>query len=120
VNSQPLAQFEFEMTYAVRTTNPLDPTDESPYGAKQYWQVSEALLEGPRIHATLAATGIDWMGVGADGFWRPNVHAQFLTDDGQVVLMHYTGLVRADDPLQRSGGSGRAHRLAGSVHAIVD
>ena len=93
MNSQPLAQFEFEMTYAVRTTNPLDPTDESPYGAKQYWQVSEALLEGPRIRATLAATGIDWMGVGADGFWRPNVHAQFLTDDGQVVLMHYTGLV---------------------------
>ncbi len=36
MNSQPLAQSEFEMTYAVRTTNPLDPTDESPYGAKQY------------------------------------------------------------------------------------
>lgn len=33
------------------------------------------------------------MGVSGDGFWRPDVRAQFLTDDGVVVLMHYTGLV---------------------------
>jgi hypothetical protein len=40
------------------------------------------------------ATGIDWMGVGADGLWRPDVRVQFLTDDGAVVLMAYTGLVQ--------------------------
>jgi hypothetical protein len=34
------------------------------------------------------------MGVSYDGFWRPDVRAQFLTDDGAVVLMHYTGLVQ--------------------------
>jgi hypothetical protein len=38
--------------------------------------------------AGLAATGIDWMEIGNDGFWRPNVHAQFLTDDGAAILMH--------------------------------
>jgi hypothetical protein len=33
------------------------------------------------------------MSVGSDGYWRPDVHAQFLPDDAAVILMHYTGLV---------------------------
>jgi hypothetical protein len=87
----------FEMTYLVKTTNPLEPTSGSPYGAKQYWQVSEASLAGPRISATLAATGADWMSVGADGFWRPDVRAQFMAEDGAIIFMHYTGLVEQTD-----------------------
>ena len=83
----------FEMTYTVRTTDPLEPTVGAPFGAKQFWQVSEATLNGARIKAQLAGTGMDWMSVGSDGFWRPDVHAQFITDDGAVILMHYTGLV---------------------------
>jgi Protein of unknown function (DUF3237) len=82
-----------EMTYRVTTTEPLPPTDGSPVGPRQYWQVSEAELAGPRIEARLAATGVDWMAVGADGFWRPDVRVQFRTADGAVVFMHYTGLV---------------------------
>jgi hypothetical protein len=87
-------QLEYAMTYVVRTSHPLDPTTGSPWGARQYWQVSEATLDGPRIKARLAATGLDWMGVSDDGFWRPDVRAQFLTDDDVVVLMGYTGLVQ--------------------------
>ena len=87
-------RLEFAMTYIVRTSDPLAPTTDSPHGTRQYWQVSEAILDGPGIKAGLAATGVDWMGVSADGFWRPDVRAQFLTDDGAVVLMHYTGLVQ--------------------------
>jgi hypothetical protein len=87
-------EMEFAMTYVVQTSHPLDPTTGSPGGARQYWQVSEATLDGPRIKASLAATGLDWMGVSDDGFWRPDVRAQFLTDDGAIVLMAYTGLVQ--------------------------
>lgn len=87
-------ELEFAMTYVVRTTNPLDPTTNSPWGVRQYWQVSEASLDGPNIKAQLAATGTDWMRVGDDGFLRPDLRAPFLTDDGAVVLMHYTGLVQ--------------------------
>jgi hypothetical protein len=32
-----------------------------------------------------------------DGFWRPDVRAPFKTDDGEIVLMHYTGLVEQTD-----------------------
>jgi hypothetical protein len=85
---------EPEMTYRVRTTDPLAPTAGSPLGTRQYWQVSEASLEGERIRARLAASGGDWMAMSPNGFWRPDVRAQFVTDDGAVVLMHYTGLVQ--------------------------
>ena len=37
---------DFEMIYTVRTTHPLEPTVGSPFGAKQFWQVSEATLDG--------------------------------------------------------------------------
>jgi Protein of unknown function (DUF3237) len=90
-------ELEFAMTYVVRTSHPLDPTSGSPWGGRQYWQVSEASLDGPEIKASLAATGIDWMGVGDDGYWRPDVRTQFVTDDGAVILMGYTGLVQQTD-----------------------
>ena len=35
------------------------------------------------------------MRVSPDGFWRPDVWAQFITDDEAVVLMHYTGLSKS-------------------------
>ena len=73
MDPKPLPGLEFELTYRVRTVNPLEPTAGSPYGAKQYWQVSEATLEGPRLCAKLASTGMERMVVGADGFWRPDV-----------------------------------------------
>jgi hypothetical protein len=103
-------QLEFAMTYVVQTSNPLDPTTGSPWGARQYWQVSEATLDGPRIKARLATTGLDWMGVSDDGFWRPDVRAQFLTDDDAIVLMAYTGLVQQTE---RFGKAAEADEATG-------
>jgi hypothetical protein len=37
--------------------------------------------------------GSDWMLVGDDGFWRPDVRIPFVTDDGATLLLHYRGLV---------------------------
>jgi|SRR3954469_11179158 hypothetical protein len=91
-----------ELTYRVKTTNPLAPTQGAPRGAIQYWQVSEAELVGERIKAKLAATGGDWMMMSPDGYWRPNVRAQFITEDGAVILMHYTGLVQQAEKFKRA------------------
>ena len=98
---------EQEMIYSVKTTNALQPTAGSPHGVTQYWQVSEAQLAGKRIRAELAATGIDWMRVGADGFWRPDVRAQFITADGALVLMHYTGLVEQTERFKAAAEADR-------------
>ena len=67
----------FEMTYTVRTTDPLEPTVGAPFGAKQFWQVSEATLDGARVKAHLAGTGMDWMSVGSDGLIALTETAQF-------------------------------------------
>ncbi|HET9560797.1 MAG TPA: DUF3237 family protein, partial [Propionibacteriaceae bacterium] len=75
-------------------THPLQPTVGAPFGAKKFWQVSEATLDGARIKAHLAGAGLDWISVSSDGYRRPDVHAQFLTDDAEVILMHYTGQVQ--------------------------
>jgi hypothetical protein len=85
------------LTYRVTSTGPLDTTEGSPWGARQYWEMSEATLSGERVAATLAMPGGDWMAVSDDGFWRPDVRVQFRTDDGAVILMRYTGLVEQSD-----------------------
>jgi Protein of unknown function (DUF3237) len=95
------------MIYRVRTTDPSEPTTGSPFGTRQHWQVSEATLTGPRIRAELRGTGGDWMQMGEDGFWRPDVRMQFRTADDAIVLMHYTGLVEQSDAFAAAAAEDR-------------
>jgi hypothetical protein len=48
-----------EMTYHVSVRGPL-PEVTSVLGARQYWEITAARLEGPRIDAKLAMRGGDW------------------------------------------------------------
>jgi hypothetical protein len=96
-----------EFLYRVRTTGPLKTTKGSPDGERNYWIVSEAELEGPKIKARIAAPGSDWMRVSNDGFWRPDVRVPFQTDDDETVLMHYTGLVQQTDAFKQAAESNR-------------
>ena len=86
----------------MKTTGPLKTTKGSPDGERHYWIVSEAEIEGPKIKARIAAQGGDWMRVSDDGFWRPDVRAPFQTDDGDTILMHYTGLVQQTDTFRQA------------------
>jgi hypothetical protein len=95
-------ELEYAFTYHVRTTGPLKMTKGSPDGERSYWIVSDAGLDGPNIKAKLAAPGNDWMRVCDDGFWRPDVRAPFVTDDGETVLMQYTGLVQQTDAFKKA------------------
>lgn len=88
-----------EMTLRVTTIEPLAPTTGSPWGPRQYWQVSEAELVGDRITASLASTGSDYMWMTGDGYYRPHVRFQVTTDDGEPILVEYTGLVEQTDAL---------------------
>ena len=91
-----------EFIYRVKTTGPLKTTKGSPDGERNYWIVSDAEIEGRRIKARIAAPGSDWMRVSDDGFWRPDVRVPFETDDGETVLMHYTGLVQQTDSFKHA------------------
>jgi Protein of unknown function (DUF3237) len=45
------------------------------------------------LRASLAAPGSDWMASGSDGYFRPDVHVAFRTNDGEALLVRCSGLV---------------------------
>lgn len=60
-----MIDLEYEMTFAERIEGPLGPTTGSP--ARLCWKIAEATLAGPRITASLAMPGIDWIRVDGNG-----------------------------------------------------
>jgi Protein of unknown function (DUF3237) len=97
-----------EFLYRVKTSGPLKTTKGSPDGERNYWIVKDAEIDGSKIKARIAAPGSDSMRVSDDGFWRPDVRAPFQTDDGQTILMHYTGLVQQTDAFKQAAESNRS------------
>lgn len=95
-----------EMTYRFKTKGPLAPTNGSPRGPRQYWEMTEGTLTGERINAKIAMPGGDWYNVSADGFGRPDVRVQLITDDGEVILLHYTGLVEQTEVFKTAAAAG--------------
>ena len=88
-----MPELRHEMTYRFRVRGPLAATEGAPGGTRAYWEIAEGTLTGARINARIAMPGGDWMGLSADRFGRPDVRVQLVTDDGAVILLHYTGLV---------------------------
>lgn len=80
---------EYEMTYSETIDGPLGPTAGSPLGERLCWQVTTATLRGPRITATSSMPGTDWIRLGPDGLRRPDLRAQLVTDDGELILFRY-------------------------------
>ena len=104
-----MIELEYEMTYAETIDGPLGPTTGSPLGERLCWQISAATLQGPRINATLAMPGTDWIRLGADGIRRPDLRAQLTTDDGELVLFRYDlALIRSSKRFVTALTSGEA------------
>jgi len=90
-----MIELDFEMTFRERIEGPLGPTVGSP--ARWVWQITEASLTGPRISATLAMPGADWIRLGSDGIRRQYQRVQFVAAHGALILLRYdTGLIRGD------------------------
>ena len=102
---------EYEMTFAERIERPLGPATGSP--ARLCWKIAEATLTGPRITASLAYPGTDWIRVEPDGTRRQDQRTQFLTNDGTLILMRYdAAVIRGDEELSRALASGRETTFA--------
>lgn len=97
---------QYEMTDRFRTRGPLASTSGAPTGTRQYWEMTEGTLEGPRLRARIAMPGGDWHLIGTDGFGRPDVRVQLETDDGAILLLHYTGLVQVTPAFTDAAESG--------------
>ncbi len=89
------------MTYVVRTSNPLSPNNRLTMGCPAVLASQEATLDG-RVSRQPVRHRLGLDGVSDDGYWRPDVRAQFLTEDDAVVLMAYTGLVEQAERFARA------------------
>ena len=97
---------EHVLTYRFSIRGPLQSSTEgSPLGTRHYWEMSKGTLKGERVNASIAMPGGDWYLASADGFGRPNVRVQLETDDGELILMQYTGLVELTDAFTRAASN---------------
>jgi hypothetical protein len=104
-----MIELEYEMTYAETIDGPVGPTTGSPLGDRLCWQVTTASLQGPRINATLAMPGTDWIRLGSDGIRRPDLRAQLTSDDGELILFRYElALIRSSRRFLAALASGEA------------
>jgi hypothetical protein len=106
-----MAGLEFEMTFHLQVRGPLPAAQGARFGEHVYWEMSDGTLEGSRIKARFAMPGGDWYRPGADGFGRPDVRVQFITDDDVVILLHYTGLVEMNETFAKAAEVGNATRF---------
>jgi len=104
-----MIELEYEMTYEETISGPLGSTAGSPLGERLCWRVDSGRLHGPRIDATLATPAVDLMRVGSDGLRRPDLRAQLLTDDGELLLFRYeVAVIRATERFQAALQAGEA------------
>ena len=100
-----MLELEHEMTFAERIEGPLGPTVGVP--ARLCWKIAEATLAGPRITASLAMPGTDWIRLDSHGIRRQDQRTQFLTADGTLILMRYdVALIRGDEGFSRALAAG--------------
>jgi Protein of unknown function (DUF3237) len=114
-----MPRLELEMTYRFRTSGPLQSAAGSPRGERQYWEMTEGTLTGPRIRATIAMPGGDWYRPGPGAFGRPDVRVQLITADQEIVLLHYTGLVQATERFKQAAENGGATRYEDQYMRMV-
>jgi hypothetical protein len=87
----------------------LGSTGGSPLGERLCWKVETGRLHGPRIEADLAMPGVDLMRLGPDGIRRPDLQAQLLTDDGELILFRYNvAVIRSSERFLAALAAGAA------------
>ena len=100
-------ELEHLLTYHFTVRGPLGRTEGSPRGTSQYWEMTSGTLTGHGLRAHIAMPGSDWMAESPDGFSRPQVRVALLTDDGALILMHYTGLVERTEAFTAAANDNR-------------
>ena len=90
-----------EFDFRITVSQPHDVGD-GPYGRRQYFQLTSAVMQGERLAGRLLGSAGDWMLVGADGYMRMDVRLQFETDDGAVICARHFGPAEANARMQQA------------------
>ena len=93
--SEQSAKLVHEFTYHTLVGNPHD-VGAGPYGHRQFFEMREGEIDGPRLKGRMLGTAGDWMLTGPDGFMRMDVRMQIATDDKAIICAHYFGPAEAN------------------------
>ena len=97
--------FEFEFMLAATLKPPVE-IGAGPFGVRRYYEVNGGTVEGKRLKGKALTGGGDWLLVGADGFARLDVRAQFVTEDGASIYASYPGLLELNQKVGQAIASG--------------
>ena len=94
----PVPAFPHELEFLARVTAPLEhrpkALGETPEGLRIVYPIGEGgLVRGPRLNGAILHQGGDWMHIRRDGIGVPEVRVLIRTDDGDLVLGEYSGVV---------------------------
>lgn len=84
-------RLEHAFTYTAAVLGP-HVVGQGPLGLRHYYEMTQGLLDGPRLLGQTLGAGADWMLVGPDGVLRMDVRVQILTDDGAILCAQYRGI----------------------------
>jgi hypothetical protein len=70
-----------------------DETATAPLGARRFVSITGGSFEGPRLKGQVLSGGGYWVLVRPDGAAEVDARTTLRTDDGQLIYMHYRGLV---------------------------
>ena len=99
-------QLEHEFTYRAKLKQPLN-VGAGPYGVRTVFEVIDGAVEGKRLNGTVLSGGADWLLVGADGWGRLDVRAQFATKDNAIIYVSYFGVMQMNDAVQQAVLAGK-------------
>ncbi len=94
-------KLEYEFEYHAMLKEPVE-VGAGPLGMRQVFEVTSGRFEGPRLKGRILTGGGDWLLVGADGWGRLDVRAQFVTDDGAAIYGRYEGLLEVTEKVQQA------------------
>jgi hypothetical protein len=92
---------EYEFSYRA-SLKPALAVGPGPYGMRLFVEVVGGSVEGKRLKGKMLTGGGDWLLVGADGFGRLDVRAQFVTDDGAAIYLSYFGILEMNAKIQQA------------------
>ncbi len=90
-----------EFTYCTSVAGP-NRVGNGPYGERHYYEMTDGMVEGPRLSGRTIGTGADWMLVGSDGFLRMDARLQIMTNDDAVICVRYAGPAEANTGLREA------------------
>ena len=96
-----------ETEYLATLEAPLEPAQSA--GSRVIVNVpAGGTVRGPKINGTLVAPAGDWLTVMPDGSLRLDVRATIKTDDGEIILVIYSGAFAAGKEVNDRFNNGEA------------